>query len=279
MALVGANVGVAKLLAAALPIPLIAFLRCVLACLVLYPLARLVDGPRKVPRELMWNLFWQAALGTVVYNSALLAGLRLTSALEGGLMLASLPAVVAIGSALFLRERLSPRQWAAVALAAGGMAALTLARVGAEDGGSILGNALVLLAVCGEAAYVLLAKRVAGRVPVITASLWMQVFSAAQLLLIALPGIGAVAALGDPTLAGLLVFHSLTSSVLCLLLWYNGLKGASAGIAGVFTMFLPATSALVAILLLGETATALHAAGLALMLTSMALATWPSRRR
>lgn len=277
MALVGANVGVAKLLAAALPIPLIAFLRCVLACLVLLPLARLVDGPVRPAPGVLKNLFWQAAFGTVLYNAALLSGLRLTSALEGGLMLASLPAVVAIGSAVFLRERMAGRQWAAVALAAGGMAALTLARAGAADGGSVLGNALVLLAVCGEAAYVLLAKRAAGRMPVITASLWMQFFSAAQLLPLCLTGFGAAVALADPTLASLLVFHSLTSSVLCLLLWYNGLKGASAGMAGVFTMFLPASSALVAVLFLGETPGWLHGAGLVLMLASMALATWPRR--
>ena len=40
MALVGANVAVGKLLAEALPIPLILCLRCILACLVLWPLAR-----------------------------------------------------------------------------------------------------------------------------------------------------------------------------------------------------------------------------------------------
>jgi threonine/homoserine efflux transporter RhtA len=60
MALVGANVAVAKLLAEALPIPLIACLRCALACLVLWPLARAVDGPRRgrpPPPPVLRNLF------------------------------------------------------------------------------------------------------------------------------------------------------------------------------------------------------------------------------
>ncbi|HEX2297800.1 MAG TPA: hypothetical protein VHH34_04675, partial [Pseudonocardiaceae bacterium] len=61
---------------------------------------------------------------------------------------------------------------------------------------------------------------------------------------------GAAARLADPALAGLLVFHSLTASVLCLLLWYAGLKRAPASIAGVFTAFLPATAAAVAVALL-----------------------------
>ncbi|MGG5888205.1 DMT family transporter [Falsiroseomonas sp. HC035] len=279
MALVGANVGVAKLLAASLPIPMIAGLRCALAVAVLWPLARAMDGRVRVDGRSLWNLALQAAFGTVIYNAGLLAGLRLTTALEAGLVLATLPAVVAIGSALWLRETLPPRQWAAVALAAFGMGAITVARVGAEGHGSLLGNLLVFGGVCGEAMYVLLAKRIAGRLPVVTASLWMQGFSVLMLLPFCLPVLGSVAALADPAVAGLLVFHSLTTSVLCLLLWYAGMKRAPAGIAGIFTAFLPATAALVAIGFLGETFTAAHAAGFCLLTGSMLLATWPSRKR
>ncbi|MBV1799363.1 DMT family transporter [Siccirubricoccus sp. G192] len=278
MALVGANVGVAKLLAEALPIPLIACLRCALACLVLWPLARVLDGRVRPERATLGNLALQALFGTALYNAGLLAGLRLTSALEGGMVLASLPAVVALGSAVWLRERLPLRHWLAAALAAGGMAAITLARGGAAGEGSALGNALVFAAVCGEAIYVLLAKRLAGRLPVVTASLWMQTFSAAMLLPFALPGIGAMAALAAPDLTGLLVFHSLTASVLCLLLWYAGLRRVPAGVAGLFTGFLPATAAVVAVAVLGESFSVVHGMGFALMGGSLLLATWPRRR-
>lgn len=277
MALVGANVGVAKLLAAELPIALIACLRCALACAVLWPLARALDGSVRVARGALRNLAWQAAFGTALYNAGLLAGLRLTSALEAGLVLATLPAVVALGAAVWLREWLWPRQWAAVALAASGVAVVTLARADGAPAGSALGNLLVFAGVCGEAIYVLLAKRLAGTVPVVTASFWMQVFSFLLLLPFALPGIGAAAALADPGLAALLVGHSLTASVLCLLLWYAGLRRVPAATAGVFTVLLPASAAAVAILALGETATAGHAAGMALLLGSVALATWPRR--
>ena len=277
MMLVGANVAVAKLLAEALPIAMVAFLRCLLAMAVLWPLARWMDGPVRVPPDVARNLALQAVFGTAIYNAGLLAGLRLTTALEGGLVLATLPAMVAIGGAVLLRERLPGRQWAAVALAAGGMAAITLARAAGGEGGSLLGNLLVFGGVLGEAAYVLLARRIAGRVPVITASLWMQGFSALVLAPFALPGFGSVAALADPGLAALLVFHSLTASVLCLLLWYAGLKRVPAGMAGVFTAFLPGTAALVAVTLLGESFTLTHAAGFVLMMGSVAVATWPRR--
>ncbi len=277
MALVGANVGVAKLLAEALPIPMIACLRCLLACLVLWPLARAMEGRVRPSNAALRNLALQALFGTALYNAGLLAGLRLTTALEGGLVLATLPAVVALGSAFWLQERLAPRQWVAAALAAGGTAAITVAQMGGGGHGSVLGNTLVFCGVCGEAIYVLLAKRLSGRVPVITASLWMQAFSAAMLLPFSLPGIGAATALVEPHLAGLLVFHSLTASVLCLLLWYAGLKRVPAGVAGIFTAFLPATAALTAVLALGESFTMVHALGFALTGGSLLLATWPAR--
>lgn len=280
MSLVGANVGVAKLLAEQLPIALVAFLRCALAVAVLWPLARWLDGGGRPPRGAMGNLFLQALFGTAIYNAGLLAGLRLTTALEGGLVLAALPAVVALGSFLWLRERLSARQWLAAALAGCGMAAITLARLGGGGGhGSALGNLLVLGGVVGEAIYVLLAKRIAGRVPVVTAALWMQVFSALVLLPFAAPGFGAVAALADPGLGALLVFHALTASVLCLLLWFGGLKRVPAGVAGAFTAFLPASAAVTAVFLLGESFTSLHALGFAVMMASLLLATWPGRVR
>jgi drug/metabolite transporter (DMT)-like permease len=278
MALVGANVGVAKLLSAALPIPMILGLRCALAVLVLWPLARGIEGRVRVDRRGLWNLALQATFGTVIYNAGVLAGLRLTTALEAGLVLATLPAVVAVGGALWLRERLPARQWAAVALAGVGMAALTVARLGTGVPGSLVGNLLVFGGVCGEAMYVLLAKRLAGRVPVVTASLWMQAFSLLVLLPLCLPVAGSVVALGDPAIAGLLVFHSLTASVICLLLWYAGLRRAPAGIAGVFSALLPATAALVAIGFLDEAFTAVHAVGFCLLTGSMLLATWPASR-
>jgi drug/metabolite transporter (DMT)-like permease len=282
MALVGANVAVAKVLSESLPIALIAFLRCLLACLVLWPLARLRDGRGAAvpgPASLR-NLALQALFGTAVYNAGLLAGLRLTGALEAGLVLSTLPAVVALGAAAWLREALPPRGWAAVALAVAGMGAITLARADGTGSGSVLGNALVFAGVCGEAIYVLLARRIAGQVPVLTAGLWMQLFSAAVLLPFALPGFGA--ALGTlgaaPGLLALLLFHSLTASVLCVVLWYAGLRRVPAGVAGLFTGFLPATAALVAVAALGEPVAAAHLAGFALMAASL-LAAFSGRRR
>jgi drug/metabolite transporter (DMT)-like permease len=114
---------------------------------------------------------------------------------------------------------------------------------------------------------------------VVTASFWMQALSALVLLPFALPGMHAVTALAAPRLAGLLVFHSLTASVLCLLLWYAGLRRVPAGVAGMFTMFLPAAAAVTAVAILGEAFTPVHAWGFGLLGGSLLLATWPGGKR
>jgi drug/metabolite transporter (DMT)-like permease len=160
------------------------------------------------------------------------------------------------------------------------MAAINVVRAGGGGEGSVLGNALIFAGVIGEAVYVLLAKRAAGRVGVITAAFWMQVFSAAQLApfaAVSLPWLAPGAASGAN--AALLVFHSLTASVLCLLLWYGGMRRAAANVAGVFSAFLPATAAVLGVAVLGETFTAVHGVGFAVMLASILLATWPGRAR
>ena len=269
MALVGANVVIMKLLSASLPVFVVLCLRCILAAVVLAPFARLKTLPS--PRAFA-NLILQGLCGTLLYNAAVLSGLRLTGALQAGLVLATLPAVVAIGAVLFLRERLTLRQWAAVALAVGGIAAISHARLA---GGSLAGNALVFAGVCGEAGYMLLARRISGRIPLAQAVFFMQAASA----ILSLPMAIATWHTARFTLGinGLLVLHSLTASVLAMLLWYFGLRRITAGRAGLFTVFLPATATLLSILVLHE---AFHRAdlwGLLLMGTSMLLAA--SRRK
>ena len=278
MMLVGANVVVGKLLAAALPVPVVLLLRCVLATLVLAPLAWREPGGLPRPRVLL-NLALQAATGTVAYNILLLAGLRRTGALPGGLMLSTLPAVVAVAAAALLGERLSPRRWLAALLAAAGMAALALGRGGAADG-SGAGNALVFAAVLAESGWILLSRVNAARVGVCRGAFGMQAFG---VLFLAPLAAGHVAAqmprlLADPALLALLVFHALTASVISVLLWFSGMRRAPAYLAGVFSVLLPATAAVLAVLVLGERFTAPLAAGFVLMLGSILLATIPPAR-
>jgi drug/metabolite transporter (DMT)-like permease len=279
MMMVGANVVVGKLLAQALPVPLVLFLRCSIAVAVLAPFAWRAGGLRVSPR-LLGNLALQAATGTALYNLSLLAGLRHTGALQAGLVLSTLPATVAVAAFLLLGERLALRRWLAAGLAVAGMAALALGRGGGTGGdGSLLGNALVFGAVLAESAWILLSRLSAARVGLLTGAFWMQTFGLTMLAPFALPDLPAhLADLAQPRLLGLLLFHAMTASVISVILWFSGMRRVPANLAGVFAVLLPATAAALAVLVLGERMTAPLAAGFGLMLGSILLATWPSRR-
>jgi drug/metabolite transporter (DMT)-like permease len=58
-------------------------------------------------------------------------------------------------------------------------------------------------------------------------------------------------------------------------LWMTGLKHVPASKAGIFTVWLPVSTAAVGVLLLGEQFSAAQAAAFALALAGVVLATWP----
>ena len=274
MALVGVNVVVLKLLAEALPVPLVLGLRCGLAALIL--LAVLGRRALVLPgRGAMANIAAQAVLGSIFYNVLLMLGVQRTGALEAGLVLAALPAVVAVGAFVLLREALPVRRGFAAALAGLGMAALALGR-GGEAHLALLGDALVFGAVLAEAGYVLLAKSNAGAVSPLVGAFWMQVIG--TVLLAPVAATQWAGAHFTAVSAGLLVFHGVTASVLAVvLLWYAGLRRVPGGVAGVFAGLLPLSAGAAAIVVLHEAPGPGHLVGAVLMLGSIGLATWPGR--
>ena len=67
------------------------------------------------------------------------------------------------------------------------------------------------------------------------------------------------------------------ASVWTVWLWMTGLKVVDASQAGVFTVMLPITAALVGVLVLGESLSGMQCAAFALALVGVVLATRPKR--
>ncbi|MDO9460164.1 MAG: EamA family transporter, partial [Alphaproteobacteria bacterium] len=76
---------------------------------------------------------------------------------------------------------------------------------------------------------------------------------------------------------GLLVFYAIAASMVTVWLWMHGLRSVPAPQAGVFSVMLPVSAALIGVGVLGETFSAAHGAALALALAGLLLATWPTR--
>ncbi len=279
MALVGSYVGLSKLLVAVFPVFLLAWLRFGIAALAMLHWVRRGPGDDALSPRSRVLLFWESFLGNFLFSICMLYGVKLTSALAAGVTMAGIPAAVALLSWLFLRERIAARMLVAILLAMAGIALLALARGGTgSESASAWGYVLLLAAMLCEASYVVIGKRLSAHVSPRRIS-----------ALINLWGLALVTPLGlwqalDFDFAGvsagvwaLLTFYALAASVVSVWLWMRGLRHVPAPRAGVFTVLLPITAAVVGVGLLGETFTGTHITALLLALAGLLLATWPAR--
>jgi drug/metabolite transporter (DMT)-like permease len=282
MALVGSYVGLSKVLVAALPVFLLAWLRFGIAAVAMAHWLRRPPGEAALSRHDRGLLFLESFLGNFLFSICMLFGVAATSALAAGVVMAGIPAAVALLSRVFLGERIRPRVAAAIACAAAGVALLALARHGdATPSGAAepwWGYALLLAAVFCEASYVVIGKRLTGQLSARRISALINLWG---LALVTPFGVWQAlrfdfAALSASTWA-LLVFYALAASVWSVWLWMRGLVHVPASQAGVFTVMLPLAAALVGVGLLGERVGPAHGGALALAIAGLLLATWPQR--
>jgi drug/metabolite transporter (DMT)-like permease len=236
-------------------------------------------------------VFLESFLGNFLFSIAMLFGVSMTSAVSAGVIMATIPAVVAVMSWIFLRERIGLRVWAAVACGAIGIGLLALSKgeqsvhipQGVESDfthdKALLGNVLVFVAVLCEAAYAVIGKRLTGALTPkrITALINLWGF-----LLMTPMGLYAAwhfeFAAVSTTAWLLLLFYAMAASVWTVWLWMTGLKGVPAARAGVFTVMLPISAAVVGVLVLGESLSSMQALAFAIALLGVLLATLPFRR-
>jgi drug/metabolite transporter (DMT)-like permease len=283
MSLVGSYVALSKPLVAAIPVFLLAWLRFGIGGLaMLHWLPRPADEP-PLTRQTRRLLFLESFLGNFLFSICMLYGLALTTAVAAGIIMASIPAVVAVMSWAFLRERIGRRVWAGVGCAVAGIGLLSLTRPASETAtgtaaSSVAGNLLVFAAVLCEAAYAVIGKKLTGvmgpkRITSVI-NLWGFALVTPFGLYAALHfDFGTV----EPRLWLLLLFYSLAASVWTVWLWMTGLQRIPAAQGGVFTVMLPVTAAGVGVLVLGESFDGGQLLALAVALAGVLLATLPDR--
>ncbi len=286
MSLVGSYVALSKPLVAAIPVFLLAWLRFGIGGLAMVHWLRKPAGEVPMTAQTRRLVFLESFLGNFLFSICMLYGVSLTSAVSAGVIMASIPAVVALMSWAFLRERIGLRIWAAVACAAAGIGLLALAGPSAHGGqpgratpaAAWLGNLLVFGAVLCEASYAVIGKKLTGvlgprRITALI-NLWGFALVTPFGLYMALRfDFGSV----QPGIWMLLVFYSLAASVWTVWLWMTGLKVVPAAQGGVFTVMLPVSAALVGVFVLGESLVPTQLAAFAIALVGVVLATLPAR--
>lgn len=281
MLLVGSNVGIGKSIVAFIPVPLFALLRFVIALAVLGPLLRR-SRMQHVKRGEWVNLFLQALFGTFGFTLLMLGGVQHTSAVAAGVITSTIPAVVALFSWLFLRERPGARTLASIALAITGIAVVNLAHLGeSADAGesSLLGNLMVLGAVCCESLYVILSRRLTQTLAPLDICAYTHLFGFLLMLPIGLTGALSFDFASVPAgIWWLALWYGLSASVFSFCLWMMGIRHVPGSIAGVFTAVLPVAAAIYGIAFLGERPTPAHGIALACVVAGIALASLKTKR-
>ena len=282
MAVVGAYVGFSKALVIVFPIFVLAWLRFGIAAIAMAPWLRRPSTELALDKATRGLLFLESFFGNFLFSVCMLFGISHSTALAAGVIMAAIPAVVALLSWLILGERIHWRVGLGIACAMAGIALVALARdeEGELASGSLLGSLLLLGAVTCEAIYVVLGKKLSARVGPKRISalinLWGLVL-VTPFALWQLPGFtfGFI----PPSSWVLLVVYAFAASVLTVWLWMTGLKHVPASSAGVFTVFLPISAAAVGILVFGETFSAAQIGAFALALAGVVLASFPDRAR
>ena len=291
MALVGSYVALSKPLVLVFPVFLLAWLRFGIGGLAMWRWLRKPANEPPISSHTRWLLFLESFLGNFLFSVCMLFGVSMTTAVAAGVVMSSIPAVVALLSWFFLRERIGWRSAAGIACAAIGIGLFSLQK---SDAGasmaanssdilgmssSLLGNLLVFAAVVCEAAYVVIGKRLTDGLSPKRISAIINLWGFALVTPFGLWAawqfdFGAV----EAPIWGLLVFYGLAASMWTVWLWMTGLKTVPASQAGVFTVMLPVSAATVGVVFMGERLTGLQMVAFGIALLGLVLATLPGRR-
>ncbi len=288
MSLVGSYVALSKPLVAVFPVFLLAWLRFGIGGAAMLHWLKKPAGEAAMTRQTRQLVFLESFLGNFLFSICMLFGVSLSSAVAAGVIMASIPAAVALLSRIFLGERIRPRALLAIVCAVLGIVLVSLSKTElsapADKGPEAdlatnfvwLGNLLLVAAVLCEAAYAVIGKKLTGALGPkrITALINLWGFA-----LVTPMGLWAAWRFDFAAVTAgswlLLLFYALAASVWTVWLWMTGLKQVPASQAGVFTVMLPVSAALVGVAVLGEPVGGAQLAAFALALAGVALATVP----
>ncbi len=281
MIIVGSSVVVGKYITDSLPIFLSSFLSLLIASVLFLPSIIPLLKSKQLTKNDYFYLGLQALLGTVLYRIFFFLGLKYIDASFAGILTALQPAMISVLAVLFLKEKLSIKEKAGIGLAVVGLATAYLAnRITVTLGsGLLIGTALVVLAVFGEACFSVFAKKlnknvspmaIAGMVTLLSCGLSLPtaIYDMVHL------DVSSFSLFG----LGLIVYYGVFLTYISFILWFKGLKQVSASTAGVFTALVPVSGILLSIIFLKETPDIFEFIGGLLIILSIILVVYKNEK-
>jgi drug/metabolite transporter (DMT)-like permease len=253
------------------------FFRWLFAILILAPFAlRPLKRDWPVVRAHWKTMLLLGSIGVGTHNALAYLGLNYTTATNGVILNSFIPVMIIAMAWIFFRERLGPLQLAGVAVSlCGVLAILSQGSLEVVAAFSLNGGDLfVILSMAMWSLYTILLRR---RPPGLNMLSFLFVLAVVGDLVVLPFWIGEMA-LGKyvawtPTTLAAMLSVALFSSVLAYIFWNQGVEQVGAPVAGLFIHLMPVFGVILAWLFLDERLRVYHVAGIALILTGIALTT------
>ncbi len=277
------NAIVGKIASGHIPPFTLSFWRWVIALIIILPF-----GFRAVCRQ--WKFYrnnWKyllviAFLSVTIYNTFQYWALNWTSAINVGIISASLPIIILLLTTLTGHEKSNAYQYSGALLAAVGV----LYVISGADIETLIdlsvnvGDGLILVAVLGWAVYSVLLRRLPADID--------QVGLLTMLIVLGIAGIipfyawdlthGKTFVL-DRDAVLMLGYVSIFPSVLAYVFWNRAVHAGGANLAGLFVNLVPVFVAVLAIIFLGERLALFHLVGISFIFAGIYIATRLASRR
>lgn len=287
MAFFGSATPVSKIVTQAMPVFVGATLRVAIGGLVLAPIVWKKRGEIRTLSRTDWLLAVLIALfGMFGFTALMLYGLRMVSGVTGAIVMATAPAVTAAASVVFMKDAVTWRKVVAIVLAVSGVLTLQLGGgssdgegTSGEAGASWLGIGLVFGAVCCEAAYTLLGKRVSRDVDPVLVAFLAAVLSIPLFVPFAIWQWSSFDPASVDTRAWTaVVWYGAGTLALGSWLWYAGISRTEGAIAAGFMAVMPTSALILSYVLLGESFLWIHLAGFAIVFAGVLVMAWEHAR-
>lgn len=273
MVLFGSATPLSKLVAQAFPVFIAGGFRVVLAFLVLLPFVKLRNLKNYKGRD-RWLLFGIALFGTLGFTAFMLYGMKLSTGVTGSAIMSTTPAVTAIFSVIFFKDKITWKKIVALVLAIAGVLILQWGSQSDAQSNSQtwLGVLLIFAAVCCEASYTLMGKALTKSYPA------EEISGLSALIAIVCFIPFCIWQWGQLDLEKITVGSWLALSIYGLItmgvgsvLWYKGVSQVEGSIAASFMGVMPVSALVLSYVLLHEKFRWVHLAGFALVFLGVLL--------
>jgi drug/metabolite transporter (DMT)-like permease len=277
MILFGSATPFSKLISNELPVFTASSLRVLLGTIVLLPLIwRDLSEIRKINYSQWKYISLISIFGIVGFTAFLMKGMSYISGVSGSVIMATVPVVTAIGARFYLKSKFTKLKiWATIFATSG---ALTLhlfksKHSGGGDDNLLLGTSFVFLAVCCEAIYTLIGKKVTeNSSPLLVTFLACLLACPIFILLSFFESNGWSSVLNlDSKSYFSIGWWGVGTLALGSVCWYKGVSKAPASTAPAFMGLMPLSALVLSYLLLDEQFQWIHLIGFGLVFIGVLL--------